>query len=213
MNIIHTFAIRKMVGGTMSYAKRQMEVFRSLGTVPDDWTWNGSIEETENPCELCGCTKVKFAFPLISTPQTGQKVLLVGSECVITYSSAQEQEKNELLGRAKRLYPRAVKLSRQAKITVNDALRILLAYYKRIDDLDGKIVFWAYTGFLYGVIHQNYGKGGPKLYPYEISSIVAQMLLRQEVTEYDSLYLRRLRKRIKKIREERAESNNLEVGF
>jgi hypothetical protein len=199
------------VGNTMSYAKRQMEIFEYRQTKPEDWTWNGTIEATDEPCELCGCDRVRYAFPLISTQETGRQVLMVGSECVITYTDAEDRLKNELLGKAKRLHKKSAQLSKQAKITANDALRILLEYNDRIDLLDGKLVFWAYTGFLWGVIHDNRRTGGPRLFSYEISNTVAQMLLRKEVTPCETKYLRRLKRKIKRVREHEAEMMQEEI--
>jgi hypothetical protein len=67
---------------------------------------------------------------------TGQKQLKFGSECVITFTDADERILNKDLRKLKRLCPKAFKLSKQANIPLNDAMIILLRFNRRIEETD-----------------------------------------------------------------------------
>jgi len=168
-----------------TYKKRQLETFQSLGTVSTDWIWTGEVEHAEGPCELCGYEGLKWAYPLISSVQTGSQVLMVGSECVMTYSKAERNNVIKAMGQAKK----ASVLAAQANISLREAQFILSKHRRRIDKKDGKYVFWAFKGFLFGTIHNE-----AKLHTYEISNAVATMLLRGDVTPIDLEYLKNARK-------------------
>ena len=188
----------------VGYGHRQMEVFRSLDTKPSDWKWDGTFQKIENDglndgfgtCEICGCNRLKWHFTLISSQETGRKILFVGSECVTTFSEAEQLEFEEIIRRTRRLSSKIEALAKQADISQNDATKIFFHFEKQMEKSNGKWGIWTFSGFLYNVIHQP-----PKLCFYEINSITAEKLLAEYYAPYDPLYLKRLKRKIKRQRE------------
>lgn len=173
------------------YYERILNTFEELGTKASDWMWNGEQTEAEGPCDLCGCDSLVYAFPIVSSVETGRQVLMVGSECVRSYTNVEEKRLNRAIGRAKK----AKKLAEQCKISSNEAEFILSEYKDRLWKENEKFYFIALSGFLFETVHDD-----AKARLYEISHNVAQILLDGAVTEIEPGYLKNFRKTVRKQR-------------
>jgi hypothetical protein len=78
------------------YRNRQYETFQMIGSVPEDWRWDGS-EPTENrdssgapagECGLCEKHPIAYEFTLVKKADSMTR-LIVGSECVHTFIDAE----------------------------------------------------------------------------------------------------------------------------
>src|SRR6266480_481534 len=78
------------------YRNTQYETFQMIGSVPEDWRWDGS-EPTENrdaqgrpagECGLCEKHPIAYEYTLVKKNDR-MTTLIVGSECVHTFIDAE----------------------------------------------------------------------------------------------------------------------------